>query len=40
VEILDGLQENDIIVVEGTQRLHLGVRVEVLRELSADETRP
>lgn len=38
VEILDGLAENEVIVVEGTQRLRPGAGVEVTRELTPDET--
>jgi membrane fusion protein (multidrug efflux system) len=38
VEVLQGLMENEIIVVEGTQRLHDGVSVKVQRELTAEET--
>jgi membrane fusion protein (multidrug efflux system) len=40
VEIVDGLVEGEMIVVEGTQRLQVGSEVEVLKELAADETRP
>jgi membrane fusion protein (multidrug efflux system) len=38
VEVLKGLTENEIIVVEGIQRLHDGVSVNVVRELTRDET--
>ena len=40
LEIVDGLVEGEMIVVEGTQRLQVGSEVEVLKELAADETQP
>lgn len=40
LEITSGLAEGEMIVVEGTQRLQVGSEVEILKELSADETRP
>jgi len=40
LEIVDGLAEGDLIVVEGTQRLQVGSEVEVIKELEADETQP
>ncbi len=40
VEIVDGLVEGEMIVVEGTQRLQVGSEVEVIKELAADETQP
>lgn len=40
LEIKDGLVEGEMVVVEGTQRLQVGSEVEILKELSAGETRP